>query len=382
MKVGIVTFWQTRDNYGQMLQCYALQQYLQKCECEPFLIKYAHSEYMPTLSERLFFFFANLLQGKWKHLFLKQKKLPDISDNDMRRGFEKFKCNNIKSTDTIYYSLSQLRKKAPIADYYIVGSDQVWSKSLTTDDGKVFYLRFGSKQTKRISYAASFGNKIINPSDNKLLSKRLSGFNSISVREYTGVKYCENAGYKAELVVDPTLLLSKNDYFNLFPITNDKRKQIFLYSLNVNKPEDIQWLSLKEYASDNNLTIVITPSSGYISDVVQYGDDENYQYCTIEEWINNINQSELVVTTSFHGVVFSLIMHTPFVYVPLKGKYSKGNDRVMGLLNSLNLENRIIKEVSTYADICNNEINWDEVEKKLDELRSKSKLFLRNSLLK
>ena len=382
MKIGIITFWQTRDNYGQMLQCFALQKYLKSCGHDPFLIRYAHSEYIPSYSDRIIFFLANILHGSWTSPCLKRKKLPPYTKTDHRRAFDTFKQKYLRSSEELYYSLAELKKNAPIADCYIVGSDQVWSKSLTSDDGKVFFLMFGPKSVNRIAYAASFGNVEISGNAVYKLARRLSLFDSISVREKKGVEYCQKAGYDATHVVDPTLLLSGFDYVKLFGLKCKKTRQLFIYSLNISSSGEIRWHELKEYATFQDLSIIVTPSSGYIVGSNLFEECVIYQYNTITEWLNNIIQSEVVVTTSFHGIVFSLLMHTPFVYIPLKGRFSSGNNRVFDLLDSLKLSYRILCNDNTYKCIIESSINWDKVDAELNILRKKSVTFLNESINK
>lgn len=136
----------------------------------------------------------------------------------------------MNQSDKVYFTLNELRKEPPGADCYIVGSDQVWSRSLTGGDGRVFYLDFGSKNIKRLSYAASFGNAQFDEKRLGLLKKRISNYCAVSVREKTGKEICKKAGVDAVHVLDPTMLLNVEDYVKIFGLKNEKRI-IFLFML-------------------------------------------------------------------------------------------------------------------------------------------------------
>lgn len=95
-----------------------------------------------------------------------------------------------------------------------------------------------------------------------------------------------------------------------------------------------------------------------------------------------ILSSKLVVTTSFHGVVFCILFHTPFVYVPLNGKFAKGNSRVLDLLDLLDLQNRIYRPTSNINSIIQSYIDWKSVDDLLKEKQKESLDFLQKSLEK
>ena len=98
------------------------------------------------------------------------------------------------------------------------------------------------------------------------------------------------------------------------------------------------------------------------------------------EWLSLIKHSEYVITTSFHGVVFCLLYHKPFYAVLLQNEYSKGNDRIVSLLKSVGLDNRIISSNTDINSAKIVEICWEEIDVKLEELRKKSIDFLSKEL--
>ena len=109
-------------------------------------------------------------------------------------------------------------------------------------------------------------------------------------------------------------------------------------------------------------------------------EEVTYDYATIAQWLTDIDNADLVVTTSFHGIVFSIIMETPFVYVPLAGKNAQGNNRISGLLQDLNLGSRILRKGISYKEIASRPIDWLEAKKRLETIRMKSKEYLNQAL--
>lgn len=382
MKIGIITFWQTKDNYGQVLQAFALQQILLHHGHSPFLIRYAHSEAVISLWQDLLrHYIKQLLHFRFNRP-QRNKLLFNETEKDKQRHFDDFKEKELVVTDKIYYSLKELRKAPPAADVYITGSDQVWAKSLHTKENETFFLSFGGEKVKRISYAASFSKLSYEKNGVKALKRNLKRFDAISVREKSGVTICKSVGIDAKLVLDPTLLHASDFYINHFNIGMQKGNHIFIYTLNIDSSKAVGWDSLNKYAKTHNLDIHVTPSSGYIKDQELFNvNDVSYKYATVSQWLKEIASSQLVVTPSFHGVAFSILLHVPFVYVPLSGKSSHGNNRVLDLLEMLNIKNCIYSEWSDYEAMVKSFcFDWDKIDSILNKKRECSINFLIQSL--
>ena len=198
-------------------------------------------------------------------------------------------------------------------------------------------------------------------------------FKAISVREDSGVTICQQCGKKAIMTLDPTLLVSRREYERF---VSDERDDdyIFIYSLNVFDKNQVNWDNLCKYAKENHLKIVVTQSSGYIEGDEIF-DNVEYKYATIHEWLGLIKNAKFVVTPSFHGIVFSYIFNTPFVFAPiLKKQYSKGNNRIYNLCSLLGVTPLEVSQgytSSIYSYYC-----WDNMEKKLKNHIGSSLLFL------
>ncbi len=388
MKIGIVTFWESTDNYGQVLQAYALQTVLKNMGHEPFLIRYSLKA---SLGEnRKTSLLRKIIKVLTIYPMLKAIKRSiqqrediachnRIEEKNVMRKFSDFRDNNISYSEFIYNSIEELKANPPHADCYITGSDQVWTMLLSIEGNAAYYLDFGKDDVIRISYAASFGRPYYPVELCSKLSLLLKKFKAISVREKEGVEICKSLGLKATHVLDPTLLLKKENYLCFCKNTDDYKRNIYIYSINIRTPHELYWDEVKKFAYENNLPITVTTSSGNIPGREIYK-DVDYCYATISEWLSQINNAELVVTTSFHGVVFCLLMHTNFVYVPLNSTGSKGNGRVKSLLSSVGLENKQCTRKENFKKCVSVEISWDIVDKEIERLREISFSFLTSAL--
>lgn len=381
MRIGIVTYWSSSDNYGQQLQCFALQKYLIGLGHDTYLIKYMPTNHIPlwrriarSIKYRL------LVSSEQKE---KDKKLKLICEKNnllnCRRGFKEFRDKYIKSTEIVYRNIKELRNNPPDADIYICGSDQVWNNSLKDSDTAGWFLDFGKPTVKRVSYAASIGRDIDSSEINRF-TKYLKNFNAISVREQKAYALCHQLGFdKSIIAIDPTFLLNSSAYDSIEIDSNDidvaGEPYVFIYTLNIRIAEEIYWDDFQKIIAKDGLQIRSVSSSGYLPARELLPGVQNEQ-ATIPEWLSLIKHSEYVITTSFHGVVFCLLYHKPFYAVLLNNEYSKGNDRIISLLESLDLSFLIISNKESLTQAGFDRIDWVEVDEKIVLLRKKSVHFI------
>lgn len=392
MKIGIITLWESSDNYGQQLQCWALQEVLRELGQDPFLIRY-NTALKPSLSNRIKSKLNSIIKIISIYQLIRKIYERKKNKNKLRwqseykkknnyRDFAGFKKQYLTISPEIYEDVEALRSNPPQAEIYIAGSDQIWSYPLSYEESKAYFLDFGSENIKRIAYAASFSLTEYPENLKPVLRHLLKRFDAVSVREDTGVSICESVGIKAELVVDPTMLLGINDYKILIQqnqLKEDDSNYIYVYHLNIEDKEEIHWEEVKKLALNNTLSLRVTTSSGQLIGR-ELLDGVDYEYSTIPQWLSNISNAKFVVTTSFHGVVFCLIFHINFIWFPLMGKRSNGNCRVIDLLKSINLSNHIFSEINTLEKVYTLPIDWDVVDIKLNSLRGLSLSFLQKAL--
>lgn len=369
MKIGVITFSQTKDNYGQILQCYAMQKFLKGLGHEPFLIQY---QQVPTPKasfklKKLFHYIQNLtLYIKWffdNRKRQRQNKAYATSIKNVDRKFSQFLKDNVDLTEV--YTKEELLANPPIADAFVCGSDQIWKN----DD--IFYLSFAPKSKLRIAYAPSFGGENRFPKETENMIKReLSYFSFLGIREEDGVNLCHRLGFLyATKVVDPTLLLTCEDY-NQIKTKVDETNYIFVYLLG--NPTDCTIDEIEQYASSIGKKVVYVCSQG------RY-DTYEKTYATIGEWLGYLSKADLVITNSFHCIVFSLIYNRQFVSLPLSGGFEKMNGRLDDLLGKIGLTDRIWKH--NLSEICGQTIDFDKFKNYIKSEQSKTRKIFEGLLI-
>jgi hypothetical protein len=341
--IGIITYWNATDNYGQLLQCYALQQVLKQLGGDPFLIKYDKSKM--SKSQIIFHWLSVLFTFQLRRV-IKSITIKIENKKPINRGFDKFRETYIKSSNIIY-SLAELKNNPPHADYYVCGSDQIWNQY---NEG--YFLDWGDKHIPRIAYAASFGrpndsNKFVNK-----ISKSLKKFQIVTVREQSGVDICKQAGYfNALCAPDPTLLLTGKDYEKLIeentmiPVHQD---YLLVYLLGWDT--DIDFKEIECFAKQKRLEIIYVPVIG--GAIIGLNDELPKIFPSVSEWLFLIANANYVLTNSFHGMVFSIVFNRQFGVYTLKGKASTMNDRIYTLLDNIKLHDRIITNNIQILDNC------------------------------
>lgn len=389
MRIAILTYWSSSDNYGQLLQCYALQKYLHDKGHEAYLVRYKPTN-LPikkglTLWDKLRGVkLRNLLPWVRKRLKAEAayedhlRKLNKIRNE--QRKFDEFRATYLNVSEVVYHSIDELRANPPQADLYICGSDQVWHDSLLQPNVAGWYLQFGGSHVKRVSYAASIGREIT-LEENDIFKTYLSRFDAISLRELNACDYVRSIGFnRAVVVADPTILLPIGGFSELIPsVLSVSKPYIFFYTLNIKTSKEICWDEIYPIIKEENLDVKSVGSSGYYPARNIIPDCENIQ-ATIPEWISLIKDAKHVVTTSFHGIVFCIKLHKPFIVIPLTNEYSKGNARLTSLLDFVGLSNRMYSQKSNIRGLLHTEISWDMVDCKMDELIQKGIEFLNQVL--
>lgn len=333
MRIGIVTFWWTQDNYGQVLQCYALQHFLRTLGHEPFLIKVRPNEYAVAIERKKIRRYLSIfnLPKVWSYVNKGIKfRLNNKLNAKHSRGFDSFRENYLMMTDQIY-GYEDLLSRPPQADIYITGSDQVWCSP-----SPVYYLAFGTSEVKRVSYAASFGKEELTDNYIKSVAGWLKQFDCVTVREKSAIHLCEQMGRNDALCVpDPTFLLNEKDYLPLLSQEkNDGEKYLLLYL--IGNKIDVKVQEVFAFAQKMGLKVVYIASQGRI-------DGYSKTYPSVEGWLSLMKNAEYVVTNSFHGSVFSVIFRKQFLTLPLTGEDKRMNTRIETLYSEFNLPNRIFQ---------------------------------------
>jgi hypothetical protein len=375
MKIGIMTFWWSNDNYGQLLQCYALQKYLRDAGHDAYLIRYdPRNDCVKTpLWEKILKIFNPPILFE----FFKYKlTYPTITGLNRQRDFDGFRNKYIKQSERIYYSYQELVDDPPDAEAYIAGSDQIWntfglSVARSKNVLRAYFLDFGRSETKRIAYAASFGKEYVSDDFIQLCGTLLKRFDYISVREKSGINICERCRLIAEWVLDPTMLLDANSYRALYETGELKlldKRYCFIYI--IGKPDEYAIDNTISWAQENNLNIV------YISGNSKH-DKYTKNYITIPDWLFLISNATYVVTNSYHAAIFSLLFKRKFGIIRLRGCAQETNIRFLSLIEQFQIKSPFI--IDNDFTVLDRETD-DNIEKRILILRTTNGERLKNIL--
>ena len=346
-KVGIITITGL-GNYGNRLQNYALQETINKmnCSCETLVNK----------SCNLKGYIKKIIIHEPKELTVREKIFQEF--NDKYINFSNIEINNVKKD-------KRLKKYSCL----VCGSDQIWNSDYSENDKANFGYFY--KDIKVISYAASFGIGTVNTKKRNKYKKYLENMDTISVREKKGVEIIENLTGRKDINVnvDPTLLLTSDEWEKLEkkPSMYDGKPYILTYFLG-GKNEDVEKKIIK-YAEENNLNII---------DVISK--DSPYYNIGPSEFLYLEKNANMIITDSFHSCVFALIYEKPFIVTDRHevGLQNMGS-RINTLLNMFKIEDRKYNG-EELEKILSRHINYEEVNKIIENERDKSFRYLKKNL--
>lgn len=373
-KIGIISELNLENtNYGNRLQAYALNKYL-------------NENFKEFVTESLYFKIYD--KKKYTNKYLKQalksffnciRKV--IKHKDMVGNVRLLRCNNFtkKYTKVVEKPLDWKSIKKLQYDIMIVGSDVVWAQR-NGGVNQIRFLNFKIKNDfKKISYAASFGKDYIPKENEKLVKKYLMDFDAISVREKSSIALLNKLKINnVQHVCDPTLLLTKTEWKKIEEKVNDiNGKFIFVYLLGKSKK---QRDAIKKFANARELKIVNIPNANGIYDIVDENfADYNIEDCSPENWIWLINNSEYFFTDSFHGSIFSVIFEKKFAV--LKREYDVNiNNRMIDFLNNIGQIDKFIN-VEDLNKIDKFVWDYERISNYVEEFRKKSIKFLKNNIV-
>lgn len=350
------------NNYGSLLQYYALQQYLKKIGIETYWVRYMFptAEMYKSIFKKVM---HSLLHGLgvrncWNHI-------------RTQAAFRRYMHSHCNVSIKRYDSMDKLRRDVPVADIYVTGSDQVWGGTLEPN-----YLTFVPNGKKKIAYAVSFGQRELTPEHEARIKAWVKNFDAVSVREYSGVEICRRLGVEAEHLLDPTLLIDETDYLSAKTPRMEKSKYAFCYFINEKSPEVLRMTDIIHYCMQRQVKLKVAGIEGAETAVPrQY----LFQYSP-EAWLNHYKYAECIFTNTFHGTVFCIIFKKPFCVLLQKGKSAKQNERIYSLLETLGLQDRILCFDAPIEDIMEKKIDWKHVENAKKTLREKADLFWNKSL--
>lgn len=362
-KIKILTF-HNAENYGATLQAYALKETLKKLNTNPSFLNYINEvilkDYKLIRTNSLKSFFSSLW---YLPRNLKRKK-----------SFKHFSYRYLDALTKKYYSKQDIEQDLVKGETYIAGSDQIFNPALTNGLSDVYALNFGNNDIAKVIYGASVGNEELLEKHHIDFNEKLQSVDVLSVRETNVVEPLERiTGKKVEKVVDPTLLLDKDEWDKL------------IYENDVTKLEDKKYILIYTLFENDEITKIANYLSGKTGlKIIHFRKYNAYKNQGMSlytkgpaDFVNAIKNAEYVITNSFHGLVFSIIFERKFYAVMPNARAGRLKD----LIDTLSLGTRSIVSLTEIMNKDLNEnIDYTKVKEKLDSLKSHSIEFLNKGI--
>jgi len=376
-KIGVLTFYKV-NNYGAELQAFALHYKLKALGYDNELINYPYIKNKShRRSKRSRPILNNSRINRLKDFILKclddysKMRYPSVAA--LRRSrFEAFYKQHV-SLSPLYPSIDDLYNASLDYTCYIVGSDQVWNPNNQTNIAP-YFLTFAPEKVKKIAYASSFGVGTIPSGYKEKMKDLLMNIDFLSCREQSGVAIIkELTGIKASHVVDPTMLLTKKEWIDLSIPFDFEEPYLLLF---IFKPSKYVDALVKRFKAQTGLRVLRICKNEMPLEKDQ--DILNLRDLGPAEFLGVFNKASFVLTTSFHGSIFSILFEKPFFSITPGSK--NNNARQESLLNKLGLEDRLLTEGSPIPTPEEFDLDYEAINPLVATEREKSIQFLNESL--
>lgn len=376
MKIAIMT-QPLGKNYGGIMQAFALQKVLRDMGHEVVTIDYNSKK--PSLlykQARTAYRIVNKVMGKRKAPINLESKMGYLTKYN--QDFIDAYIVQSKYIDDSK-NLKKYFKKNNY-DVVIVGSDQTWRPQYSPNIYD-FYLDFlkENKKVKRIAYASSFGvdDWEYSAEETKKCANLATLFDAISVREQSGIELCKkHLGVDSECVLDPTMLLDREDYLNLIGDRYKKGKSEGVYTYFLDSNED-KVIAAQYVAEKLNTNTYICQAKCSLGDL-NSNNLNDYKMPAVLDWLASFANADFVLTDSFHGMVFSIIFEKPFLVIVNK---ERGAARFESLSSKIGGLDHLIYDLTKIDEIKDHVNNMSILDKEsLTILKKRSLDFIRFNL--
>ena len=355
-KIGIVTYY--KDNYGSFLQCFSLCRYLKQKEFQPVVFVARKKSFIGSLVHKVIVLFKcalipgfannkfNIRKARQKESTLLSEKSKNLIDSCVQDNL------NVE-----YRSSSELRKLSRTGEYkcFFAGSDQIWNSNSEIDEFK--FLKFSPKQ-KNYGVSVSFGNLAIPKYNLRKLKRLLANFSQISLREESAVEFVYSlVNHNYQRTADPTLLLNKSNWEEFISKTKDNLNETkpYIFVHFINEPSSVAVKCIQLLAERKKARILLV---GYDHKL-----DLNYEFINASpfEFLRFLNNSECVVTDSFHSTLFSINFEKEFYTFErcYLHNYSQSS-RIHDLLTRFNMADRFILNIND-LNLVNSKVSSDKL---------------------
>ncbi|MGN1367231.1 MAG: polysaccharide pyruvyl transferase family protein [Aristaeellaceae bacterium] len=293
-RIGMMTFLRN-DNYGSILQAWALQQTLLDLGFDA-----AHIDYAPSKQEKL----RNLLCSGNSPRLIWEGMRKKSATGKMRGSFDEFRASHLRTTAPCR-DRADLKGAAEKFDVLLCGSDQIWSPVWLNS---AYFLDFSDKP--KIAYAPSLGVKTLpKASKQRKIARLVKRFSAVSVREQEGAALLRQmAGVEAAVLPDPVMLLPRDKWQAVMDSSIPREKYILCYFIG---DAPAYWETVRRVAQREQCAVWVIPRTEGARNA-GYPLEEDVPP---QRWLGLIGGAAHVVTDSFHGATFSAILNRPCTIV-------------------------------------------------------------------
>lgn len=359
MKIALLNL-PVDNNYGGNLQRYALMKALLDLGHDVTHIYLKYKRVLPWYKKPYSYSKRFILKYCFhKNIHINEETYRNRLDEETLKKIQPFYDKYIKHTKCCYSIRDVIQETKGKFDAYVVGSDQVWRKSMCIPVGwRNFLLEFTKgEHVKRFAYAVSFGTETSEYKKEEYaeFNKLFSCFDSVSVREDSAIDILKSMGCEinhVSLCLDPTLLLEKHEWEKLCDntiLTKPTKGKIFCYILDMTHEIEEQIMEKSKKMNKQKVITGLTELS-----------------LSIPEWLLSIHDADYVITDSYHGIVFSIIFRKQFHYC---GNIRRGNSRIESLFKTIGVNCEDDKD-----------IDWNGVNIKITYQKTSSLNYLKNNL--
>lgn len=354
MRIGIITF-HNADNYGAVLQCFALQEYLRLKGHEVVVIDYRNPHIEQYYGEERFQYDALFKYLLTLRISPALRYLHDFRHRRRRhQQFEDFRHKYLRIT-----SRATASAMPSDLDAYLIGSDQMWSIGLYEEFDPVFFGQFARPQSSRLfGYSISSNGDFASLLSPEQIRQCTRSFDALSFREQqTASTVHRLTGVEAPVTLDPVALTGPLTWQALETVPQQPRPYVCVYQARWPQGhEDVIEQKARAFAKKHELDLILIEKGNY----------------SVEEFVSLIRHARCVFTSSFHACVFSVIFRVPLCAFLL---HDGADERYQSLLTDLGLQG-YLQETSDEIEALPAPYDEEALSLRLDQLRHSSTLYL------
>lgn len=357
-KLSLITLHAVQ-NYGSVLQTYASQIYFERLGYDTEVVDYIRENNQKENLVDTYIRNSKIRnRNKFTRFIFRHIKRRELEERYTL--FRSFVETYIHLTPRQYLKEADFEQHPIAADIYCTGSDQTWNSHWNRGTLTPFYLTYAREGALKIAYASSFGKNRLEKDERETIRDLLSSYDMITVREQEAVEILSDLGIASKRVLDPTLMLSREDWRNFADVPIVEGEYMLIYQLGYNK--NFNRLA-KQIAKEKKIKLI---RIGFGSEARFYGGKVIINP-EVRTFLSLLANAKYIITDSFHATSFAVNLNVNFFcWLP---KVFSG--RITDFLSLLGLENRVFRNYEELSRLFESQINFAAVNRKLEKERSR-----------